>query len=100
MRSKPYYSRNKIVSLIKKGQVHVTDNALRTAEEDFGWKLEDIKSALLKLKPKHFHKSEPRYDNPSIWVDYYKAPKIMGENVYTHFYIVEDKLIVDSFKEL
>jgi len=78
----------------------VTDEALYSAEDAFGWNLEDIKNALMRLMPKHWYKSEPRYDNPKIWVDYYRARDIMGENIYTHFYVEEDILIIDSFKEL
>lgn len=78
----------------------MTEEALYSAEDAFGWNLEDIKNALMRLMPKHWYKSEPRYDNPEIWVDYYRARNIMGENIYTHFYVEEDILVIDSFKEL
>jgi len=78
----------------------VTDEALYSAEDAFGWNLEDIENALMRLMPKHWYKSEHRFDNPKIWVDYYRARNIMGENIYTHFYVEEDILIIDSFKEL
>jgi len=78
----------------------VTQEALYSAEDAFGWGLEDIEKALMRLTVKHWYKSEPRYDNPRIWVDYYRAQNIMGEDIYTHFYVEEGVLIVDSFKEL
>ncbi|HEC32284.1 MAG TPA: hypothetical protein ENI41_07320 [Deltaproteobacteria bacterium] len=99
-RTRPYYSKKQIVNLLRKGRVYVTDEALYSAEDAFGWNLEDIKNALMRLMPKHWYKSEPRFDNPKIWVDYYRARNIMGENIYTHFYVEEDILIIDSFKEL
>ena len=99
-RTRPYYGKRQIVNLLKEGRVYVTEEALYSAEDAFGWNLEDIKNALMRLMPKHWYKSEPRYDNPEIWVDYYRARNIMGENIYTHFYVEEDILVIDSFKEL
>lgn len=52
------------------------------------------------LPYKRWYKSEKRFDNPEIWVDYYRAYNLMGENVYTHFYVEDEALIVDSFKEI
>jgi len=61
--------------------------ARKTAKEDFGWRQEDIKKAITKLKTTHYHKTAAKYDNPSIHVDYYKARNLMGENIYIHFRI-------------
>jgi len=33
-------------------------------------------------------------------IDYYKAPELKGEAVYIHFYIVDGRLIVNSFKKI
>lgn len=39
---------------------------------------------------------------PRIVIDYYKAPGLNGENIYTHFYVDDsvDKLVINSFKEI
>ena len=99
-RNKPYYSKKQILNFISSGKVSVTDNAKKSAKDDFGWGIDDIHKAIAILPLKCWYKSEPRFKNPKIWVDYYRAPNINGENVYTHFYVDGDILIVDSFKEL
>jgi hypothetical protein len=99
-RDKPYYSKTQIHNFIGSGKLHVTESARNSARDLFGWSLEDIEKALLALSQKSCYKSEPRFNNPSIWVDYYRARHILGENVYTHFYVEDGMLIVDSFKEI
>jgi hypothetical protein len=99
-RNKPYYSKKQIRNFIFSGNVSVTDDAKESAEDDFGWDKEAIYKAMVALPIKCCYKSETRFQNPKIWVDYYRAPNINGENIYTHFYVDEDKLIIDSFKEL
>ncbi|MBW1650889.1 MAG: type II toxin-antitoxin system MqsR family toxin [Deltaproteobacteria bacterium] len=59
-----------------------------------------MKKALMALPYKRWYKSEKRFDNPEIWVDYYRVYNLMGENIYTHFYVEDEALIVDSFKEI
>ncbi len=99
-RDKPYYSKKQIRNFIVSGKLHVTESARNSARNFFGWSLEDIKRALLALSQKSCYKSESRFNNPCIWVDYYRAKNILGENVYTHFYVEDGVLIVDSFKEI
>ena len=96
----PYYGLGQIKRLISSGNFDVTKGARVTAKKKFGWNTEDIKKALCKLQPKHFHKSAENWDDPSIYVDYYKARGLMGENVYTHFHIEEGTLIISSLKEI
>ena len=104
-RSKAYYSLKKVRRLVDESKhnpdkVLINPNALETAERDFGWRTPDILNALKKLQPKHFDKSEPSIKRqPSIQIDSYKAVNLMGENIYTHFYIEEDQLVVNSFKK-
>jgi len=98
-RNKPYYSKKQIHNFIGSGKLHVTESARNSARDFFGWSLEDIEKALLILSQKSCYKSEPRFNNPNIWVDY-RAINILGENVYTHFYVEDGILIVDSFKEI
>ncbi len=100
MRSKPYYSLKIVKKLVLDQRCLVNQIARKKALFDFGWQHSDIQKALLKLQPKHFHKSGTKYDNPSIHVDYYKAYNLMNENVYIHFRIEDDYLIICSFKEV
>ncbi len=99
-RTRPYYSKRQIRNLIEAKKFKITENARFSAMQCFGWNLEDVKRALLLLPQNSCYKSEQRFDNPKIWVDYYRAKGVMGENVYTHFYVEDDNLIVDSFKEI
>ena len=99
-RNRPYYSKRQIRNLIISGKLFVTGLALSSARESFGWSIEDIEKALLALPQKCCYHSESRYDDPGIFVDYYRANDILGENVYTHFYVEDGVLIVDSFKEI
>ena len=100
IRDKPYYSKKRIRALICQGKIQVTQGARKSAKDDFWWSVDDICKAMLALKTTQCYKSEPRYQNPKIHVDYYRAHNIKGENVYTHFYIDDNTLIIDSFKEL
>jgi hypothetical protein len=99
-RTKPYYSKAVINKLVKNNKAYITDAAKKTAFKSFGWNFELIKKAIASLSYKYWYKSEKRFDNPEIRVDYYRAYGLMGENVYTHFYIEEEALIIDSFKEI
>lgn len=98
-RDKPYYSKKQIINCIENRKIQLEPDARQRAKDDFGWKLDDIKKALKKLSPNNCYKSEQRFENPGIWVDYYRAD-VMGEQIYTHFYIDETgQLIIDSFKK-
>ncbi len=99
-RNKAYYSKKQIQDLILNGRVHITRKALESAKNDFGWDSNDICLALKVLKRNDFYKSAPRYQNPKIYVDYYKAPNLKGERVYTHFHVEDGNLIIESFKGL
>ena len=82
--------------------VVIRNNALDDAQRDFGWNHTDILDAIGKLRPKHFYKTEKSHITPAEVIDYYKARKIKGENVYTHFYVdtTTGILVINSFKEL
>jgi hypothetical protein len=96
----PTYPLKKVRLLIDEDKVVIRENALQSALADFGWKVDDILKALKKLQPRHFCKSEKSMvKNPEVTIDFYKADDIMGEDVYTHFYIDEGTLIINSFKE-
>lgn len=100
IRNKAYYSKKQIRNLILQNNVQITEQARSTAQESFGWDIDDICSAILELPIKNCYKSETRFDNPQIWVDYYRAYDLKGENVYTHFYVDSNNLIIDSLKEV
>lgn len=99
-RNQPYYSLAKVKKLATSGKCFINTKARTTARNDFGWDQVDIKRAISKLQHKHFHKSETKYDNPGIYVDYYKADNLMGEKVYIHFRIETNCLVICSFKEI
>ncbi len=100
MRTQPYYSLAKVRQLTVSGKCIINSKARQTAKEHFGWGKPDVLKALSKLQHKHFHKSDEKYDNPGIHVDYYKAINLLGENVYIHFRIENGFLIICSFKEI
>ena len=99
-RSQPYYSLSAVKQLVKQRVVDIRGNALEGAYQDFGWKSDDILDAIRKLKPAHYYKSEPSRMRESLFIDYYKVPELKGEAVYVHFFIVEGRLIVNSFKRI
>ncbi len=99
-RNKAYYSKKLIRDLIKDDKIRITQKALLKAMDDFGWDVYGICSALLALSIEDCYQSQPRYQNPSIFVDYYRAYGLKGENVYTHFFVEDGILVVDSFKEI
>ena len=90
----------KVRDIVRNGKCIINANARLTAKTDFGWNQADIKKAFSKLQQKHFCKSATKYDNPSIYVDYYKAYQLMGENVYIHFRVEDECLVICSFKEI
>jgi len=91
--------------------VKITDRALDTADNDFGWDSYEICSCILKLNdryhydnpPKnHFKKHEEHRKSPGSYYDHYKAYKLYdNEDVYTHLHIIKDttRVIIDSFKK-
>ena len=100
VRTKPYYSLAMVKELAGSGACIINAKARETARNDFGWDQGDIKKSISMLRHKHFYKSESRYDDPEVYVDYYKAWGLMGENVYMHFRIEDNRLIICSFKEI
>ncbi|MDR2850211.1 MAG: hypothetical protein LBW77_06700, partial [Verrucomicrobiota bacterium] len=74
---------------------------LKGARDAFGWETEDIKAALLALRPNHFRKSDGStyLQKDGVILDFYTM-RFKGENVYMHFYIDNGVLLVlNSFKE-
>ena len=101
-RTGPYYSLGVVKGLAKAGEVLVRHEALESARKDFGWELSDILDAFKELQLKHFYKTENSHFVPDLAIDYYKAYRLKGEDVYTHFYIDKETnvLLVDSFKKI
>lgn len=98
----PSYQLEDVKQLIKDNNIFINPNAVEGAWDDFNWKIDDIKKCLLKLKKKHFYKTEPHKNNDSLMIDVYKAENIMKNiSIYVHFYIFPGgNLIINSFKEL
>lgn len=101
-RPKAHYPIEQVKTLVRNGKWRVNSNALRSAENDFGWGVEDIRNAILALRPTHFYKTEPSKCKPAIMVDYYKAYNLKKENIYTHFYIDNEEVwvVINSFKRI
>ena len=78
----------------------IRGNARNTALVDFGWTANDIIAAIKKLRVSHFYKSELSGLIENCMIDYYKASELNKEAVYIHFYIRENRLIINSFKKL
>ena len=99
---KAHYPLEQVKALVRKGNQRVKQNALDSARSDFGWESEEIKGALLALRPAHFFKTEPSVCKPAVMVDYYKAYNLKKENIYTHFYIDNEEVwvVINSFKRI
>lgn len=102
MRDKRYYSLGKVKHLISQGKVEFDGDALDFAKEDFGWGIDEIFSAFRCLRETDWHKSSPKTTSPDkgIQLDYYKSFNLKGEKVFTHFYIKDDTLFIDSFHDI
>jgi hypothetical protein len=102
--SKPqsFYALSEVRDLIDQRRVDVRPNALDDAQRDFGWETSDILDALKRLQPKHFYKSDASAKKYGVVLDFYKACGLKGEDVYTHFYIDDEKgvLVVNSLKRI
>jgi len=98
----PHNRLSEIKNYLNEGKFFIGRKARDGAFYDFNWGQAEIVRALKNLKLSHFHKKEVHWTNPRVVVDYYKARDLFGENVYTHFHIdpEEDKLIINSFKEI
>jgi hypothetical protein len=101
-KARSHYPLGQVKSLVASGRYVITYNAQAYAYNFLGWKIEDIESALMKLEPKHFYKSELSKRDGKTWIDYYKAFGLMGENVYLHFHVDEEgnRLILASCKRI
>ncbi len=97
---RPFNSLQDVKKMLRNGNYRVNGNALQSAWDDFLWGNKDIARALMNLDESMCYKSEKHHSlSPSV-VDYYRADGLMdGEDVYTHFYVREGKVIISSFKE-
>lgn len=95
------YDLAKVRSKIAGRQVLIKSDVLKDAWRDFGWGYSEILASYIKLKPKHFYKTEKSIYLPDVLLDFYKA-RINGEDIYTHFYIdkTENRLVINSFHKL
>ena len=97
---KPAYTLSEVRRLIDDQRVLVRWDVLQDAQDDFGWDRNDILAALRELRRRDFYKTEVSEVKPPIMPDFYKAQDLRGERVYTHFYVEEDTLVINSFKQL
>ena len=103
-----HYPIENVKNAIREGNYTIEPEAYATAREDFGWKSDDIEDFFNRLKKKDWHKSDemkrkiPRNyaGRLPIILDIYHAKNILGEDVYTHFYFEDDRLVVDSLHGL
>ena len=98
-RPRSYYKLSEVIQKINNGRFIIRQNATQCALEDFGWRTSEIIKAYNLLKAKHFYKTDTSNISPLWVVDIYRA-RLIGENVYTHFYIddTEGILVINSFK--
>jgi len=101
-RTTPYHSLQKVKAIVCDDEhpenLLITKDALDRARKDFGWNEADIRYVYSKLQQvKDYHKSGTKF---GITIDIYHVRKIKGANVYTHCYIDDGKLIIDSFHQL
>lgn len=94
------YNLREVKSLIKEERFLVTDNAVVSANDDFGGDVGDIKKFFLSLRKGHFYKREYAEKWDTDYLDVYKA-EMYGQKVYTHFFIRDDGMlvIINSFKK-
>lgn len=101
---RPFYTLKDIRELALKGDYQINADALRDAWWDFQWSEDDMIDAIDKLRPLHFHKSELSIKRSGTMLDFYKAPGLKGEDVYTHFYVKlndgKPVLVINSFHQL
>lgn len=106
LNKEPHFPLGLIRTLVKSdATVFIREEARQTAQKDFGWGIDDIKSGIKNLQKKDFYITKNDYHNTSIKIDYYKAYGLNGENVYTHFTVDTDPygnktLIIQSFKRI
>ncbi len=96
---KGHYDLSLVKQKIKAGEFLIKENAKISALRDFGWRNKEIARAFTKLKLQDFYKSDSSQFKYLVIVDVYKA-HIEGYDIYTHFYIEAEQLIINSFKKL
>ena len=100
--AKAHYPLKEVKALVRRGSWRINQNARDGAYKSFGWGVHEIRSAILALNQCNFDISDWSRHKPGVMIDYYKARNLKGENVYTHFYIDRDEVIVviNSFKRI
>ena len=98
VRNKPYHSLGKVKQAIKDGEYDIDEDLLKEADDAFGWSIEDITNALLKLKAIRFTSSKRYFTDPALWVDHYRANRLLRENEYIHFHFEDGLLIIGNLK--
>lgn len=97
----PFNSLRDVKKMLRKGHFRIQPNAQMDARRDFGWETKDIKQALLNLTDSQCYSSKTHETVPIAVVDYYRAPKLKdNEDVYTHFYVQQHCVVINSFKAL
>jgi len=95
-RQLPSYPLAVVKSKIKDGKVRINENARKCALRDFQWGTDEIIQAIGHLTTKDFLKSDPSLYVANTMLDFYSAT-ILGELVFTHFYINQDgDLVINS----
>jgi hypothetical protein len=90
-----------VKKMLENGKFRINTNALESARHDFGWGTEEIKDALLRLKDNQCYKTDVHNRFSPSTVDFYRAKNLKDdEDVYTHFYVMNGSVVVNSFKKL
>jgi len=96
------YPLAKVKVLASQCRVRLIKSAPETAKKDFGWGVEKVAKSIGRLKGQHLQHSEPDRAAPfGVEMNYYRAPNLMeGFDVYMHFSVIDDWIVVSSFKQL
>jgi motility quorum-sensing regulator/GCU-specific mRNA interferase toxin len=91
---------SRVKTLLAAGAYRVTRTALRCAARDFSYvEASQLADAVLGLQAKDFYKSMTTLHDSKLWQDVYH-PRIAGMPAYVKTQVVDDTIVVISFKGL
>ena len=94
----PRYKLLAVKTLIKSDKVRTTFTALAGADA-LGFDYKDMMAVVLALKSGDFYKSMTSHADHTIWQDVYR-PKTSAGDVYLKLTVINNEVLIVSFKEL
>ena len=92
------YCLSDVTECIKKCRYSIKPDARRDAFQLFGWGEDDIIFIYNKLRTHNFLNTNLSRYKPGVFIDAYII-QIRQENIYTHFYIENGYLVINSFHQ-